>query len=63
LEAEFTRICGVNLKSIDGVDVMTIATLLSELGTDMARWTPQAHIQRFGIRVSLGRRTVRHDAG
>jgi hypothetical protein len=44
LEAEFTRICGVNLKSIDGVDVMTIATFLSELGTDMTRWRTENHL-------------------
>lgn len=44
LEAEFTRICGVNLKSIDGVDVMTIATFLSELGTDMTRWPTENHL-------------------
>jgi transposase len=44
LEAEFTRICGVNLKSVDGVDVMTIATFLSELGTDMTRWPTENHL-------------------
>jgi transposase len=44
LEAEFTRICGVNLKSIDGVDVMTIGTFLSELGTDMTRWRTEDHL-------------------
>ena len=44
LEAEFTRICGVNLKSIEGVDVMTIATFLSELGTDMSRWPTENHL-------------------
>ena len=44
LEAEFTRICGVNLKSIDGVDVMTIATFISELGTDMTRWRTEDHL-------------------
>jgi transposase len=44
LESEFTRICGVNLKSIDGVDVMTIATFISELGTDMTRWKTEDHL-------------------
>jgi transposase len=44
LEAEFTRIFGVNLKSIDGVDVMTIATFISELGTDMTRWRTESHL-------------------
>jgi transposase len=44
LEAEFTRICGVNLKTIDGVDVMTIATFVSELGTNMAPWRTEDHL-------------------
>ena len=44
LAAECTRICGVDLKSIDGVDVMTIATFLSELGTDMTQWRTEGHL-------------------
>jgi transposase len=44
LESELTRTCGVNLKSIDGVDVMTIATFISELGTDMAKWKDEDHL-------------------
>jgi transposase len=38
LESELTRICGVNLTSIDGVDVMTVATFLFEMGSDMTPW-------------------------
>ena len=34
LEAELKRISGVDLTSIDGIDVMTAQTILSEIGTD-----------------------------
>lgn len=44
LEAELTRICGVNLCSIDGVGIMTIQTWVSELGTDMSRWPTEDHL-------------------
>jgi transposase len=44
LEAEFTRICGVNLRCIDGVDVMTIATFVSEPGTDVSKWKTENHL-------------------
>jgi transposase len=36
LEAELQRICGVNLTTIDGIDVMTAQTIVSEIGTDMS---------------------------
>lgn len=42
LEEELARICGVNLASIDGVDVMTIQTWVAELGVDMTPW-PTEH--------------------
>ena len=35
LAAELERISGVDLTSIDGIDVMTAQTILSELGTDL----------------------------
>ena len=35
LAAELKRISGVDLTSIDGIDVMTAQTILSELGTDL----------------------------
>jgi transposase len=37
LQAELKRICGVNLTSIDGIDVMTAQTIVAELGTDFSR--------------------------
>src|SRR5882672_8092632 len=38
LHAELERICGVNLISIDGIDIMTAQTIVAELGTDYSRW-------------------------
>jgi transposase len=44
LEEELARICGVNLASIDGIDVMTIQTWVSELGVDMTPWPTEHHL-------------------
>jgi transposase len=44
LAAELQRIAGVNLTTIDGIDVMTAQTILAELGTDMGRWPTEAHL-------------------
>jgi transposase len=44
LERELERICGVNLKTIDGVDVMTIQTWVAELGVDMTPWENEDHL-------------------
>lgn len=44
LSAELQRICGVNLGSLPGVDVMTIQTFVAELGTDMSRWPSEDHL-------------------
>jgi transposase len=43
LGAELHRITGVDLTRIDGIDVLTAQTLLSEIGTDMHRWKTEAH--------------------
>ena len=43
LHAELKRICGVDLTSIDGIEVMTAQTILAELGTDFSRWKSEAH--------------------
>ena len=37
-EAELTRICGVNLATLPGVDVLTVQTWMAELGVDMTPW-------------------------
>ena len=44
LRSELTRICGVDLTTINGVDVMTVQTFVSELGTDMTRWRTENHL-------------------
>ena len=41
--AELKRICGVDLTSIDGVNVMTAFTVISEVGTDMSRFLDEDH--------------------
>ena len=47
LESELTRVCGVNLISIDGIDIMTAQTILAELGTDFSRWKSEAHFSSW----------------
>lgn len=44
LQAELTRVCGVNLATLDGVDVMTIQTWVAELGVDMTPWPTEDHL-------------------
>jgi hypothetical protein len=41
--AERERISGVDLTTIDGIDVMTAQSILAELGTDMREWKTEAH--------------------
>lgn len=43
LKAELKRIAGVDLTSIDGINVMTAFTVLSEVGTDMSRFQDEKH--------------------
>jgi transposase len=43
LSSELHRITGVDLTRIDGIDVMTSQTILSEIGLDMSRWKTEAH--------------------
>lgn len=43
LQAELKRVCGVNLTSIDGIDVMTAQTIVAELGTDFSHWKNESH--------------------
>ena len=38
LRAQLLRITGVDLTRIDGVDVQTVQTVISEVGVDMSRW-------------------------
>ena len=43
LKAELKRICGVDLTSIDGINVMTAFTVISEVGTEMSRFKDEDH--------------------
>ena len=42
-DKELVRITGVDLTRIDGVNVMTAQTVISEVGLDMTRWKTEAH--------------------
>ena len=43
LKTELNRVNGVDLTTIDGIDVMTAETILSEIGTDMSRFKTEQH--------------------
>jgi transposase len=43
LKAELKRICGVDLTSIDGIDVIAAQTIISEIGTDMSGFRTGNH--------------------
>jgi len=43
LKSELQRIAGVDLTSIDGIDVMTAQTILAEVGTDMSAFKTENH--------------------
>ncbi len=43
LRAELFRMTGTDLTQIDGIDVMTATTILSEAGWDMSKWETENH--------------------
>jgi transposase len=43
LRAELFRMTGTDLSQIDGIDVMTAMTILSEAGWDMSKWETEDH--------------------
>jgi transposase len=43
LEQELVRITGVDFTRIDGINVMTAQTIISEVGVDMTRWPSESH--------------------
>jgi transposase len=43
LRAGLFRMTGVDLTRIDGIDVMTAATAISEAGWDMSKWRTEDH--------------------
>lgn len=64
LRSELTRIFGVDLTRIDGIDVMTVQTLLSEVGTDFSPWKTEKHfVSWLGLaprRDISGGKLIRH---
>ena len=47
LQAELKRVCGVDLTSIDGIDILTAQTVVAELGTDFSRWKDELHFSSW----------------
>ena len=43
LKSELKRICGVDLTTIDGIDVITAQTIISEVGTDISGFPTENH--------------------
>jgi transposase len=43
LRAELFRMAGTDLTQIDGIDIMTAMTILSEAGSDMSKWKTEHH--------------------
>ena len=43
LRAYLYEICGVDLTMIDGIDVLTVQTIISEIGLDMSKWLTVKH--------------------
>jgi transposase len=43
MRAELFRITGTDLTQVDGIDVTTAATILSEAGWDMSKWEDEDH--------------------
>src|SRR5262249_23450623 len=43
LRSQLFRMTGTDLTQIDGIDVMTAMTILSEAGSDMSKWQTENH--------------------
>jgi len=65
LAAELKRICGVDATRIEGVDVMTVQTIVAELGTDLQNhWPSENHFASW-LKLSpqrdiSGGKVIRH---
>jgi len=57
LGAELQRLLGVDLRIIDGIDLMTAQTLYSELGPDLSAWPTEKHFTSRVMRHILSPRT------
>lgn len=64
LAAELKRILGVNPITIDGIDVLTIQTVLAEVGPDLSAWKTERHwtswLNLAPKRDVSGGRVIRH---
>jgi transposase len=64
LATELERILGVNPITIDGIDVMTVQTLLAEVGPDLSAWKTERHwtswLNLAPKRDVSGGRVIRH---
>ena len=47
LREELYRVTGVDLTAIDGLNVLTVQTLIAEVGSDMSRFATEAHLVSF----------------
>jgi transposase len=64
LEAELERVLGVNATTIDGMNVITVQTVLAEVGPDLGAWKTEAHwsswLNLAPKRDVSGGRVIRH---
>jgi len=64
LAADLERILGVNPITIDGIDVLTIQTVLAEVGPDLSAWKTERHwtswLNLAPKRDVSGGRVIRH---
>lgn len=59
--AELTRICGLDLTQVIGLNVLSVLMIISEIGVDMSRWrSPKAFASWLGLcpgsKISGGKR-------
>jgi transposase len=47
LKAELKRICGVDLTTIDGINVITAQTIIAEIGTDISAFRTENHFSSW----------------
>jgi hypothetical protein len=43
MDKQLVRITGEDFTRIDGINVMTAQTIISEVGLDMTRWPSESH--------------------
>jgi transposase len=64
LEAELERILGVDATTINGINVITVQTVLAEVGPDLSAWKTEAHwaswLNLAPKRDVSGGRVIRH---